>query len=112
MTECMSSHSSQIVNLLIDWLVYRVNWLRAKAARDRWAEEVELVTSEFQWTVSFFENRSRSWREHQRNSLESGKLGHASYSARQATLYDRLRGQCEKIINRTINAGSVVEVEQ
>ncbi|KIN94246.1 hypothetical protein M404DRAFT_35256 [Pisolithus tinctorius Marx 270] len=40
----------------ITWMseFYRTHWLRAKAVRDRWSEEEELLTAEFQWTINFF----------------------------------------------------------
>ncbi|KAG1782823.1 hypothetical protein EV702DRAFT_950816, partial [Suillus placidus] len=33
---------------------YRVHWLRAKALRDRWREELILVKLEMDWTHNFF----------------------------------------------------------
>ncbi|KAF8430555.1 hypothetical protein L210DRAFT_3614647 [Boletus edulis BED1] len=46
-----------------DWMseFYRVHWLRAKAVRDRWAEEKELLEAEFQWTINFFGARAGIW---------------------------------------------------
>ncbi|KAG9309014.1 hypothetical protein JVU11DRAFT_11130 [Chiua virens] len=82
---------------------YHVNWLRAKAVRDRWAEELELTSCEFQWTVMFFQMKSDSWVELQRASLHSAQLGHASYAARQATLYCRLWDQCEQMRMKAIS---------
>ncbi|KIM71052.1 hypothetical protein PILCRDRAFT_33210, partial [Piloderma croceum F 1598] len=37
---------------------YRVHWLKAKAWRDRWAEEVTLLVNEMDWTLGFFEHRA------------------------------------------------------
>ena len=42
-------------------LVLRVNWLRAKARRDRWAEEKLLLQAEIQWTRNFFDNMRGKW---------------------------------------------------
>ena len=34
--------------------VLRVNWLRAKARRDRWVEEKKLLYHEVRWTRQYF----------------------------------------------------------
>lgn len=44
-----------------DLAVYRVNWLRAKARRDRWSEEKVLLESEIQWTHLFFVRQADTW---------------------------------------------------
>ncbi|THU97243.1 hypothetical protein K435DRAFT_662989, partial [Dendrothele bispora CBS 962.96] len=41
--------------------VYKVNYLRAQARWQRWAEELILVKREMEWQVNWFENRKRSW---------------------------------------------------
>ncbi|KAI6140502.1 hypothetical protein BKA82DRAFT_4450509 [Pisolithus tinctorius] len=40
----------------ITWMpeFYRTHWLRAKAVRDRWSEEEQLLMAEFQWTINYF----------------------------------------------------------
>ncbi|KIK71983.1 hypothetical protein PAXRUDRAFT_800527, partial [Paxillus rubicundulus Ve08.2h10] len=42
---------------LNDWMseFYRGHWLRAKALKDRWEEEVELLRAEGKWTINFFD---------------------------------------------------------
>ena len=68
-------------------LVYRVNWLRAKAHVDRWDEELTLVKHEMQWTTLWFQNQAKIWEE--RSKREDGKLppGHRSYAAKQQKLW-------------------------
>ena len=44
-------------------LVYRVNWLRAKACVDQWQEEQILLKHEMQWTTLWFQNQANLWRE-------------------------------------------------
>ncbi|KAG0691964.1 hypothetical protein DFH29DRAFT_883337 [Suillus ampliporus] len=46
-----------------DWMneFYRVHWLRTKALRDRWEEEILLVGHEMRWTIDFLVHRSRTW---------------------------------------------------
>jgi hypothetical protein len=50
-----------IVGLIYPFIVYRVHWLKAKARRDRWAEEVTLLVNEMDWTLGFFEHRASEW---------------------------------------------------
>ncbi|KAI6102590.1 hypothetical protein EDD16DRAFT_1494750, partial [Pisolithus croceorrhizus] len=41
--------------------VYRINWLKARARRDRWKEEVSLVMHEMLWTRLWFEYHKNMW---------------------------------------------------
>jgi hypothetical protein len=77
----ISSHSS------LD-LVYRVNWLRAKARVDRWVEEETLVKHEMYWTILWFKKQVEVWRE--REKTEDSKLspGHKSYAIKQQKLWN------------------------
>ncbi|KAG1843164.1 hypothetical protein DFJ58DRAFT_665500 [Suillus subalutaceus] len=47
--------------------VYRVHWLRAKALRDRWKEEMMLVQLEMDWTCNFFLWKATQWGDRMRN---------------------------------------------
>ncbi|KAJ3525648.1 hypothetical protein NMY22_g10486 [Coprinellus aureogranulatus] len=70
--------------------VYRVNWIRARSRKDRWAEEYKFVKAEMEWYVlymSHFEERARGWA-----NLGLGG-GHSAYASRQADMWRR-RG-CE-----------------
>ncbi|KAI6026871.1 hypothetical protein BKA83DRAFT_4050885, partial [Pisolithus microcarpus] len=81
------------------WLTefYRIHWLRAKAVKDHWEEEEELLTSEFQWVVNYFQHRARTWHEIYMEHNSAGNQGAACYMARQQAMYDRLAEQCELI---------------
>jgi hypothetical protein len=70
------------------YLVYRVNWLRAKARVDRWQEELILVKHEMQWTILWFQNQADLWRE--RSEREDGNLpiGHKAYAKKQQKLWN------------------------
>jgi hypothetical protein len=69
------------------YLVYRVNWLRAKARVDRWSEELTLVKHEMNWTILWFKNQADLWRE--RSEREDGDLpdGHKAYATKQQKLW-------------------------
>ncbi|KAI6148756.1 hypothetical protein BKA82DRAFT_3978415, partial [Pisolithus tinctorius] len=73
----------------ITWMLefYRTHWLRAKAVQDRWSEEEQLLTAEFQWTINYFNYRAVQW--HTCRS-ECDALGTSCYAARQIAVYERL----------------------
>ncbi|KAG1867501.1 hypothetical protein C8R48DRAFT_747361 [Suillus tomentosus] len=69
---------------------YRVHWLRAKALRDRWREEMLLVKLEMDWTCKFFLWKTTIWGEHMQESLEKRLPGHGCYAGRQSHMYSLL----------------------
>ncbi|KAI6152566.1 hypothetical protein BKA82DRAFT_3972776 [Pisolithus tinctorius] len=73
----------------ITWMLefYRTYWLRAKAVRDQWSEEEQLLMAEFQWTINYFNYRAIQW--HTCHS-ECDALGASCYTARQIAVYERL----------------------
>ncbi|KDR74655.1 hypothetical protein GALMADRAFT_27784, partial [Galerina marginata CBS 339.88] len=68
---------------------YRINWLSARAQRNRWAEELNLTQHEMGWTVRFYVHMARKWRD-RRDKLPSGHLGHRAYAEEQITLWNEL----------------------
>jgi hypothetical protein len=70
------------------YLVYRVNWLKAKARFDRWKEELFLVKNEMQWTMLWFQNEANVWKE--RSEMEDDDLpkGHKAYALKQQKLWN------------------------
>ncbi|KAF8128096.1 hypothetical protein EV363DRAFT_1170927 [Boletus edulis] len=88
-----------------DWMseFYRVHWLRSKAVKDRWQEEVELLRAEFEWATNFFQRTAEDW-EHRSVRCQNKRLeGQACYAARQSAIYGRLRDQC-KVAWEKLNA--------
>ncbi|KAF8547808.1 hypothetical protein OG21DRAFT_1479386 [Imleria badia] len=79
-----------------DWMseFYRVHWLRAKAMRDRWMEEEELLTAEFEWTISFFKHKAAGWNHRSLDSRNTSHWGAAGYAVCQEAIYRRLGDQC------------------
>ncbi|KAG1803526.1 uncharacterized protein HD556DRAFT_1303602 [Suillus plorans] len=82
--------------------VYRVNWLRTKALRDRWNEEVILVKHEMQWSINFFTHRAKQWLCHMHNATSAGLTGHTCYAARQSHIYDLLAAHAEDAFRKMI----------
>ncbi|KAI6116658.1 hypothetical protein EDD16DRAFT_1520467 [Pisolithus croceorrhizus] len=56
---------------------YRINWLKARARRDRWKEEVSLVRHEMLWTCLWFEYHKDMWEKRALQSTEPGKEAYA-----------------------------------
>jgi hypothetical protein len=69
-------------------LVYRVNWLKAKARVDRWQEEQILVKHEMDWTIRWFQYQANLWKK--RSEMEDRMLpkGHEAYAIKQQKLWD------------------------
>ena len=88
MAECEWNLIFGIYPIKLFFLVYRVNWLRAKARVDRWLEEETLVKHKMQWTVQWFQYQANLWNE--RSNREDGNLplGHKSYSTKQEKLWN------------------------
>ncbi|KAG1870277.1 hypothetical protein DFJ58DRAFT_723174 [Suillus subalutaceus] len=80
-----------------DWMTefYRVNWLRMKALRDRWNEEVIIVKHEMQWSINFFKHQAKQWLGHMHNATAAGLTGHTCYAAQQSHIYDQLVAHAE-----------------
>ncbi|KIM54003.1 hypothetical protein SCLCIDRAFT_137614, partial [Scleroderma citrinum Foug A] len=74
--------------------VYRVHWLRAKALRDRWDEEVQLLTCETEWTRRFFSSRVDFWSGQSAAAAATNNAGLVYYSARQCQIYQQLKSIC------------------
>ncbi|KAI6019133.1 hypothetical protein EDC04DRAFT_2576068, partial [Pisolithus marmoratus] len=74
---------------------YRTHWFHAKAAKDHWEEEEELLTSEFQWAINYFQHCSKCWQEKYMDHATANTHGTTCYAARQWEIYDHLAEQGE-----------------
>jgi hypothetical protein len=72
-------------------IVYRVNWLRAKAQFKRWEEGKNVVRHEMVWTVNYFKHYERQWEERRKyvSDDREGADGLQCYAAKQAGLWRR-----------------------
>ena len=68
-------------------LVYRVNWLRAKARCDRWSEELQIVRHEMRWTILWFEHQMKEWKDRLDGSMKESKQGHIAYAEKQVAMW-------------------------
>jgi hypothetical protein len=80
--------------------VYRVHWLRARARRDRWQEELLLTEHEMEWTRRYFGYISNRWRRWAELSKNENKAGHASYAFRQAGMWDSMADHCDSAFRK------------
>lgn len=103
MSECKCCCRPSVLNLP-RLVVYRVHWLRAKAMRDRWKEEEELLKDEFQWTITFFNHMAQAWEHRSVQNQKEGLKGPACYASRQQAIYSRLRDRCQAIWEGTLLA--------
>lgn len=68
-------------------LVQRVHWLRGRAQKLRWEEEVILVGYEMQWTVRFFVHKQEVWERRRVMANGNQATGPAAYAARKAAMW-------------------------
>ncbi|KAG1805128.1 hypothetical protein EV424DRAFT_1474414 [Suillus variegatus] len=75
-----------------DWLneFYCVHWLRAKALKDCWAEEMLLVQHEMEWTCNFFLHKAEEWKRLGVIAKEAKQQGSMAYAGRQGKIYECL----------------------
>ena len=69
-------------------IVYRVNWLRARARAQRWDEEKVIVAKEMDWVIRTFGFMREAWEERARK-MGDEKLGHKAYAMKEAERWQR-----------------------
>ena len=76
-------------SVLLTFLVYRVNWLRAQAPSERATEELLMVKHEMRWSVNWFQKQQTTWMARGGRSLQEGKPGHQAYAEKQVAMWGR-----------------------
>jgi hypothetical protein len=70
--------------------VYRVNWLRARAHKNRWEEELPRTEREMVWTTRYFMHQRDKW--YQRlvdiRTENLGQSGHEAYCEQQISQWE------------------------
>ncbi len=80
------------------YLVQRVHWVRARAQKNRWHEELILLKYEMEWTTRFFLHRGLKWQTCLKDtSLEPGPK---AYVARQAAQWFTMAVDAEQLFVR------------
>jgi len=67
--------------------VYRVHWLRAKAQKMRWIEELQCLQVEMEAAVRFFGHQGQVWQTRQKLINPQSQPGHAAWAARQSAMW-------------------------
>jgi hypothetical protein len=69
------------------FLVNRVHWLRARAQRQRWKEELILVGYEMIWTVNYFKHQCQQWSDRKAAANVVNNSGAAAYASRKMAMW-------------------------
>jgi hypothetical protein len=78
---------------LINFAVKRVHWLRARAQKMRWQEELVFVRHEMEWTVRYFLKKSTDWTDLVTEAHVRGRIlspGSIAYAKRKAVAFRHL----------------------
>jgi len=73
--------------------VYRVHWLRAKAQKTWWIEEIQCLQVEMESAVRYFQYQKRFWLEKQKLIEPQSQPGHAAWAVRQSALWNSMAMQ-------------------
>jgi hypothetical protein len=87
--------------IVLNNVVQRVHWLRARAQKNRWQEELMLVGYEMEWTTRYFLHRAEKWQAQLGD--ENLQAGPKAYAARQAAQWGDLASDAEqafRVVNR------------
>ena len=95
MEDCTSfSVHSYLIHVTFH-LVYRVHWLRAKAQKMRWVEELQCLQVEMESAVRFFRHQEQFWHAKEEDIDSQCLPGHAAWAARQSAMWYSLAIQAE-----------------
>jgi len=96
----------QSVNGLASWYfilltcatVYRVHWLKAKAQRDRWKEEIKFLYHEMDFCVNFMEHQEGLWNDRTSDASANSPAdsGLHCYAMRQAGMWRTMAAQARQ----------------
>jgi hypothetical protein len=67
--------------------VYRVHWLRAKAQKTRWIEELQCLQVEMESAVRFFQHQEQCWQRKKDLIDPRSQPGHSAWAARQSAMW-------------------------
>ena len=77
---------------------FRVQWLHAKAIKDRFDEEVVLLEAEMGWTVNYFHNQSLNWKA--LYNVADNDRGCACIAVKESAVWENLKEDAEQITQR------------
>jgi hypothetical protein len=75
--------------------VYRVHWLRAKAQKVRWIEELQCLQVEMESAVRFFRHQAQFWQSKMEVVEHQSQPGHVAWAERQISMWNSMAMQAE-----------------
>jgi len=79
--------------------VNRVHWLKAKAQKAWWIEELQCLQVEMESAIRFFQHQEQFWQEKQELIEPASQLGHAAWAARQSAMWNSMAKQADSRFN-------------
>ncbi|KAI9431647.1 hypothetical protein H4582DRAFT_1822196, partial [Lactarius indigo] len=78
-----------------EWMedFYRVHWLRAKAQKMRWIEELQCLQVEMDSAIRFFRHQEKFWQAKKELIEPQSQPGHAVWAARQSAMWSSMAVQ-------------------
>jgi len=70
--------------------VYQVHWLRAKAQKTQWIEELQCLQVEMESAIRFFQHQEQFWQEKQGLIDPQSQPGQAAWAARQSAMWSSM----------------------
>ena len=101
-----------ILKNAILFAVYRVHWLRAKAQKMRWIEEIQCLQVEMGSAVRFFRHQEQFWIAKQNVTEPLLRPGHAAWAARQGAMWSSMASQAESKFNALLESNPPPEFAQ
>jgi hypothetical protein len=91
--KCFSAHIRSR-NVTID-VVFRVHWLRAKAQKMRWIEELQCLQVEMESAIRYFTHQEQMWQKRGAIVDPQSQPGHSAWAARQSAMWHSMAAQAE-----------------
>ena len=88
--------------------VQRVHWIRARAQKSRWEEELLLVKYEMEWTTRSFLHKAQEWQD--RFEEPNVDPGPKAYAARQSSQWRRIACDADRLF-RSSNADYISHIK-
>jgi hypothetical protein len=89
---------------LILFEVYRVHWLRAKAQKMRWIEELRCLQVEMESAVRFFMHQEQFWKEKHKVVKPQLQPGHDAWAARQSAMWCSMAVRAKSAFDALLNS--------
>lgn len=84
----------------LNFTVYRIHWLRARAEKNRWSEELYLTEHEMVWTVKYYMYMAKLWEKRRMEYIHNQGL--KAYAEQQIALWNDL-GRVTQNLFRRVN---------